>query len=254
MNWYYAEQGKQAGPVSEEQFDEMVRGGKIQPDTLIWREGMAVWTTYREFKGGAGTPGSANATADAAAEAVCAECGKLFPIDDTIRFGNVRVCAGCKPVFLQKLQEGAPLNTGELNYARFGTRVAAYLLDAILLYAFNMAMGFMVGLSTARAAGTAPGELLPLQLFLMAFQLLVAISYEGLMVGRYGGTLGKLALKIKIVTADGNRVSYARAFGRYFAKMLSSFTCLIGFIIAAFDNPQKRALHDYICNTRVVYR
>ena len=64
----------------------------------------------------------------------------------------------------------------------------------------------------------------------------------------------RLALKIKIVTADGGRVSYARAFGRYFAKMLSGFTCAIGFIIAAFDNPQKRALHDYICNTRVVYR
>jgi uncharacterized RDD family membrane protein YckC len=250
MNWYYAEQGKQAGPVNEEQFDEMVRVGKIQPDTLIWREGMAAWTSYREVKGGGDTPVSATA----ATEVVCAECGKLFPIDETIRFGNVRVCAGCKPVFLQKLQEGAPIKTGELNYARFGTRFAAYLLDVILLYAFNMAMDLIAGLGVRQAAGTAPGELIPLQLVLVAVQLVVAICYEGLMVGKYGATLGKLALKIKVVTADGGRVSYARAFGRYFAKMLSSFTCLIGYIIAAFDNPQRRALHDYICNTRVVYR
>ena len=86
--------------------------------------------------------------------------------------------------------------------------------------------------------------------FLMGFQIVVAVCYEGILVGKYGATLGKMALKIKVVTADGGRVSYPRAFGRYFAKMLSSFTCLIGFIIAAFDNPQRRALHDYICNTR----
>jgi hypothetical protein len=39
--------------------------------------------------------------------------------------------------------------------------------------------------------------------------------------------------------------------GRYFAKMLSSLTLLIGYIIAAFDE-EKRSLHDRICNTRVV--
>jgi uncharacterized RDD family membrane protein YckC len=42
-----------------------------------------------------------------------------------------------------------------------------------------------------------------------------------------------------------------RAFGRYFAKMLSWFTLAIGFIIAGFD-VEKRALHDYICSTRVI--
>jgi uncharacterized RDD family membrane protein YckC len=60
-----------------------------------------------------------------------------------------------------------------------------------------------------------------------------------------------MALKVHVVTADGGRVSYARALGRYFAKLLSAFTLLIGYIIAAFD-PERRALHDRICNTRVV--
>ncbi len=254
MNWYYVEQGQQAGPVSDEQLDEMLRSGKIQPDTLVWREGMAVWSPYREAKGGAVSTSSTLETRETAPEAVCAECGKIFPIDETIRYGNVRVCAGCKPVFLQKLQEGATLKTGELNYARFGTRFAAYLLDVIILFAFNMSMDLIMGLGVGQAIGTAPKGTLALQLFLMAFQLVVGICYEALMVGKYGATLGKMALKIKIVTADGGRVSYARAFGRYFAKMLSSFTCMIGFIIAAFDNPQKRALHDHICNTRVVFK
>jgi uncharacterized RDD family membrane protein YckC len=60
-----------------------------------------------------------------------------------------------------------------------------------------------------------------------------------------------MALQIQVVTADGGRVSYLRALGRHFAKLLSSATLLIGYIVAAFD-PQKRALHDWICNTRVV--
>jgi len=56
---------------------------------------------------------------------------------------------------------------------------------------------------------------------------------------------------VRIVTAEGYKVSYLRAFARYFAKILSALTCLIGFIIAAFDD-EKRALHDRICSTRVV--
>jgi len=236
--------------VTVEQLDEMFRSGKIQLETLVWHEGMTAWAPYREAKGLVVSTG-AN---DAAAEAVCAECGKIFPIDDTIRFGNVRVCAGCKPVFLQKLQEGAALNTGELNYARFGTRFAAYFLDVIILYAVNFSMDLLMGLGTRQAMGTAPRGFSPLPLFLLAFQLVFGICYEALMVGKYGATLGKMALKIKVVTAEGGRVSYARAFGRYFAKMLSGFTCLIGFIMAAFDNPQRRALHDRICNTRVVVK
>jgi len=62
-----------------------------------------------------------------------------------------------------------------------------------------------------------------------------------------------MACKIRVVTADGGRVSYARSFGRYFAKLLSGFTCMIGYIIAFFDD-QKRTLHDRICDTRVVLK
>lgn len=48
MNWYYAEDGAQKGPVSEEQFQALVQAGTIQPDTLVWREGMPDWKTYEE--------------------------------------------------------------------------------------------------------------------------------------------------------------------------------------------------------------
>ena len=57
MNWYYVDQGQQAGPVTDAQLEELVRSGKIQPNTLFWREGMANWQAYREVH--APTPVSA---------------------------------------------------------------------------------------------------------------------------------------------------------------------------------------------------
>ncbi len=258
MNWYYVDQGQQTGPVNDAQFEELVRSGKIQPDTLVWREGMAGWMSQREAGGGpppSGLPpaGSPSPASGETAEAVCAECGKVFPLDETIPYGNARVCAGCKPVFMQKLAEGAQLNTGELNYAGFWTRFAAVFLDGLILGAVNVCIGMIAGLSASQAIGVKPKGALVLQLVLMAIQLAIGISYEVVLIGKYGATLGKMACKIKVVTADGGRVSYARAFGRYFGKILSYMVCMIGFIMAAFDG-QKRALHDRICNTRVVFK
>jgi len=228
MNWYYVEQGKQTGPVSDEQLDEMARNGRITPDTLVWREGMADWIPCREVRAQLVPAAIGSVEGETKSQTVCSECGKMFPAEETIRYGNVSVCAACKPIFLQKLQEGASLNTGDLHYAGFWIRFVASILDGVSL---------------------------GVELFATAFQLLAGVSYEAFMVGKYGATVGKMAVKIKVVTADGGRVSYARAVGRYFAKILSGCpTLFIGFIIVGFDNPQKRALHDHLCNTRVVYK
>jgi len=48
-------------------------------------------------------------------------------------------------------------------------------------------------------------------------------------------------------------ITYGRATGRCFAEILSGMICYIGYLMAAFDE-EKRALHDRICNTRVVKR
>jgi uncharacterized RDD family membrane protein YckC len=253
MNWYYVEQGKQAGPVSDEQFNALLQNGTITADTLVWREGMAEWLPCGQVQGLGASTGAA--ATEATPQAVCIECGRMFPVDETIRYGDVRVCANCKPAFLQKLQEGAAIQTGALNYASFGARFAAVFLDGLILLVFNQIITrSIILMTTGTFFGNSGGLPVGIALFVGTFPLAIGICYEAILVGRYGATLGKMALKLKVVTADGGRVSYARAFGRYFAKLLSSLTCLIGYIIAAFDNPQRRALHDYICNTRVLYK
>ena len=97
------------------------------------------------------------------------------------------------------------------------------------------------------------GTLLTIQAAFFLVGLIVAFAYEVFFVGRFGGTPGKLLLRMRIVRSDYSRVTYGRAAIRYFGKMLSGLTMYIGYLMVAFD-PQRRALHDYIADTRVIKR
>lgn len=65
------------------------------------------------------------------------------------------------------------------------------------------------------------------------------------------GTLGKMALNIKVTDEQGNRISFARATGRYFGKFLSTFLLMFGYIMAGFTK-RKQALHDILSGCLVV--
>jgi len=66
-------------------------------------------------------------------------------------------------------------------------------------------------------------------------------------------TLGKMALGIKVVDRQGGRISFARATGRYFAKILSGLILMIGYLMAGFTS-RKQALHDMVAGCLVVNR
>jgi uncharacterized RDD family membrane protein YckC len=255
MAWYYAEAGKQAGPVEDAQLEQFLQSGRIQPDTLVWREGMANWQPYSQVRaGGAAEGGTATAVAiapGASNQVVCAECGGVFNAEDTIAYGNARVCAACKPKFIQKLSEGARLNVNDLAYAGFWTRFAAVLIDGVILFFVNAGIGFVAGVGFASTLRTPSPGFIVLQAIVMLINLCIGVGYEVILIGKYGATVGKMACKIKVVTAQGGNVSYLLALGRYFAKMLSGLILGIGYLMAAFDD-EKRALHDRICDTRVI--
>ncbi|TDU81207.1 uncharacterized protein DUF4339 [Prosthecobacter fusiformis] len=44
MNWYYSKDGAQLGPVSQDELAGMIAEGSIQPNDLVWKEGMSGWT------------------------------------------------------------------------------------------------------------------------------------------------------------------------------------------------------------------
>jgi hypothetical protein len=110
MNWYYVDAGQQAGPVDDAQLQELLGSGKIQQETLVWHEGMTSWLPYREAARGPLRMGTAPEPASVAEnQAVCVECGRTFDKQQMISYRGAKVCAGCKPVFMQKLAEGVPV-------------------------------------------------------------------------------------------------------------------------------------------------
>ena len=47
MNWHYAINGENRGPVADDEFQRLVQQGVITRETLVWREGMVNWAQYR---------------------------------------------------------------------------------------------------------------------------------------------------------------------------------------------------------------
>jgi uncharacterized RDD family membrane protein YckC/DNA-directed RNA polymerase subunit RPC12/RpoP len=265
MNWHYVEQRQQVGPVTDAQLAQLFRAGTVNADTLVWRDGLPDWIPFREAKLEPNPPLTdappplAPATAPNADEVVCAGCGKIFPAAETIRYRNAYVCAACKPVFLQKLSEGAKVDTGELDYAGFGIRFAAKFVDGLILgipfmVVFVVAMMPMI---RENAQTNKPDPFQGIQFLPMLVQvgfIFVQLAYQIFFLGKYGATPGKMLCKIKVVTPEGGRFGYGRAAGRAFAEMISGMACYIGYLLVLFDKPQRRALHDHICNTRVIYK
>jgi uncharacterized RDD family membrane protein YckC len=64
-------------------------------------------------------------------------------------------------------------------------------------------------------------------------------------------TLGKIIVGIVVTDLDGKRISFARASGRFFGKIISGLILNIGYIIAGFTE-KKQALHDIIASCLVV--
>jgi uncharacterized RDD family membrane protein YckC len=76
--------------------------------------------------------------------------------------------------------------------------------------------------------------------------------YEALMTSSSRqATLGKMAFRMKVTDLSGARISFGRATGRFFAKILSGMILNLGYIMAGFTE-RKQALHDMIAGTLVL--
>lgn len=261
MNWYYIQQEQQIGPVSDTTLSNLALSGTVTPDTLLWRAGMQDWQPARLAAPELMTAATAEAGSSTFGGELpesgfvrCSGCGNYFPADDVIPLGGQMVCASCKPVYVQRLREGVPLIAStEAQFAGFWIRFAAKFIDGLILSPVSIGIvilqGFVLGMG---------GEAEPNPFSMLGFQLLtnlavqvVTMFYVTFFVGRFGATPGKMVCRLRIVTGDLEKVTYLRAFARFWGEFVTGMTFTIGYIIVAFDS-EKRALHDYICNTRVI--
>lgn len=144
-------------------------------------------------------------------------------------------------------------------YAGFWRRVAALLIDSLVIaapatvfYAIIMSLQ-AIRLSAAKETDAAAAFLFIGTILLSQLILLVAFwLYFALMEsGSKQATLGKRAMGIKVVGADGGRISFARATGRFFAKTISHMLLNFGYLMAGFTK-KRQALHDLMADTYVV--
>jgi uncharacterized RDD family membrane protein YckC len=129
---------------------------------------------------------------------------------------------------------------GTSMYAGFWRRVAAAILDGLIVGAVTAP--FSIGMSSGnRYSATAS-----------SISTVVSWLYSALMESSAKqATLGKMALGIRVTDLDGNRITFGKATGRYFAKILSALILGIGFLMVAFTE-RKQGLHDMLAGTLVV--
>nr|WP_175429093.1 RDD family protein [Lysobacter enzymogenes] len=147
--------------------------------------------------------------------------------------------------------------------AGFWRRLAAYLIDSTLVGTLYYAVAtvlfigvFMVGIagdSGRWLEGGATLSAVVTAISTLSYVLISACYYAGMESSSMQATLGKLAVGIKVVDADGARLGRGRALARWAASIASWLTLGVGFLMAAFTE-RKRGLHDLLARTQVVDR
>ncbi|HEX3155785.1 MAG TPA: RDD family protein [Candidatus Angelobacter sp.] len=148
-------------------------------------------------------------------------------------------------------------------YGGFWIRLLAHIIDHIILGAVAAPLFFVTVLpSIIRIAQQAdrdqePSPEMIITIISSAF-VYIALAFVGqwlyealLTSSSWQATIGKRILHLKVVDEAGNRISFGRATGRFFAKILSSMFMCIGFIMIGFTD-RKRGLHDMLAGTLVV--
>jgi uncharacterized RDD family membrane protein YckC len=129
-----------------------------------------------------------------------------------------------------------------------GARLAAAAIDHGLLVAIDAVVIYF----TLRMAALPLEDwrLLP-PVPLVAFLLLLKLSYFGAFTTVGGQTIGKMAARIRVVTDTGAMVDGTRAMKRTVAGAVSGLVLGLGFIPAVIGS-NRRALHDRLARTRVI--
>lgn len=141
------------------------------------------------------------------------------------------------------------------GYGGFWIRVVATIVDAIIVRVVVAPIGFMFG-GMGMLAGMGHGfpragfAILGggiTALFVIAGQWLYEAFLES---SSYQATLGKMIFGMKVTDLNGARITFGRATGRHFAKLLSAMILGIGFIMVGFTE-RKQGLHDLLAGTLV---
>lgn len=233
MEIWIGRDGERHGPYKEADVREWLRSGQMSGADLGWYEGLADWQPLSVL-----LPDAAGLAPPAAGPAPAAPA----PLPQTT-------------------------TTALDDYAGFWKRLAAYIIDYIVLIIPSRLIGAAFGSATADAAFKSAQEaaagdpqlaVAALETYLFAIwpalllsTIFVWLYFAVLESSAWQATVGKLALGIRVTDLHGQRISLPRALGRYLAKFVSALILFIGFLMIAWTQ-RKQGLHDKLADTLVL--
>jgi uncharacterized RDD family membrane protein YckC len=171
----------------------------------------------------------------------CTRCGGSFCSDCIVNLQGRPYCATCKNEHVRDVSSG--VDATQLPLASVGRRFAAIFVDQLIFGVPILAVMFAIGMFSEGTEEPPCG-------FLAAFGvvMLLGLLYEPLMLTRWGATVGKRAMGIRVVRPDGSKISAGQAWGRFGIK---SILGIISYI-TVFMTPEKTCVHDIAAKTRVI--
>lgn len=145
---------------------------------------------------------------------------------------------------------------GEYVYAGFWLRLVAVIVDSFISMAIMFVIlllgGILLGMALS-GVGTINEQLQMLvPLIWLILSLIIPWLYYALCeASNWQATPGKKLLGLRVTDLDGAQISFARASGRHWAKLLSYIILYIGFMMAGWTE-KKQGLHDMLANTLVI--
>ncbi|MFB2982370.1 RDD family protein [Microseira sp. BLCC-F43] len=145
-----------------------------------------------------------------------------------------------------------PLRILEMQYANIGKRFLAFLLDLIISFVlasivYALLLAFFSALLTSVTTSSEASNQLGFLILIVVGWLYHSINHNS----PRQATLGKRAFELIVCDLNGNKISFARATGRYFAFVFFTLSALADFLPVPFTQ-KSQALHDLIAGTVVI--
>jgi uncharacterized RDD family membrane protein YckC len=229
MLWYYARNDQRFGPVEEAELHRLAAAGQISPTDLVWRQDFPDWRRASEVDG----------------LFPAAPRGAMPPPPPPAAFAPPPVAP---PGTLYNPYSQPPQVQQAPQYADFGSRFGAFLIDFVILFVGGMIIGVVIALGLARSG------ISPVNLQLISFSvgtvfnwLYYAFSESSTMMA----TPGKKVLGMVVTDLQGQRIGFGQATGRYFGRILSGLVIAIGYF-AMLWSPMNQTWHDQMAGTLVL--
>lgn len=152
------------------------------------------------------------------------------------------------------MQNNTPTQAQDRVYAGFFVRLAAYLIDWLIVGAALLVV--RIPMWIASLAGGADFMFQDFIFTYSAYDILIyvlKVGYFVIMTYLTGATVGKRLLQIKVVSTEDRKPTFFEiAFRESIGKFLSGLVLYVGYFVIGADK-DKKGLHDILSDTRVIY-